>query len=1099
VKQANGQPDENEIAGTHCNLGRGLGNPNGIHKTRRSGDIESPRNAMNKLTVIVMAFAILALGNDRLMADLSDGLVAYYPLNGNANDTSGNGLKGTLFNATFGPGRNGQGLITTGATNSYIEVQPNSLLSPSNAVTVSCWVNVTGFPNSYSCLLYKSAATPTSNGFSDRAYSLWIRSDGGIHFNSTPSGASSQIVCNSPAGGIQITNWFNVVGVVDVANHVMKIYINGNLVASTPYVGSSIETGDFPLRLGGPFVTGGDQCGLNGILDDVRIYNRALSDAEIAQIDYSPPPELIGIQFVQAGPALGSNDEAGVIPQGNFNAVQVNNSAGTQGTTAPLLDSNGNTTGVTLTHASNDGYNSNTSTGNPNGILLHGEDKTGPPGHSSGPGMTSTYTFNNVPNGTYNLIAYIENDYPGVSASITVGSSTYYVVDESTTGTPAFVNASGTDPDNPVTGNYVEFLNVSPSSGNQLAVTYTSIAGGNVTASINGFQLEGTASAPSIVTPLPQSVSIVSGSSETFTVQANGTPPLQYSWYKGGILLATATSASFTLNDAVLASGGTYSVTVSNAFGSASSSTSLLVLSDLGVFSAPSQPTYISVEPRLPNKDSLIVITHGWNWAVYPDISWISDLQEEINTYLTSAGETNWQVEAINWSADANGNFYPNGSYTGISPSPEQAAENGASWGTSLGRQWASQGWKRIHFIAHSAGASLIDAAVQAIVLSGSDNPIQGNPGHIEIQETFLDPYLGVGHARSNLYGISADWADNYFACDDTSLATGGPMQHAYSFDVTWLDPNAVVILNHSIGANGQDIISPIALSSHGWPINFYENTVTAITSGTAGFPLSQEADGWVNALALGDNSVPVILGGTATFAMPDPATADTVSLSTAPYLQSSAGTVTVSESGMLMSSPASVSSNVSEQAAVAAVSASPLSTGSTWISFALTGTSATNVVSFDVNFQPGSSGQGLLSVYWNGAQVGTIDEANTFSGIQQHSYTVTPSGNSQGNILSFRLDDFGSAASVVSITNIQTGFEGYGTTLTLGIKAAGSGQMMLNVTGQLGGQYFIETSNDLSNWSPMAGVSLQSGTSAEVIDPDAGNYMQRFYEAVGP
>jgi uncharacterized protein with GYD domain len=200
----------------------------------------------------------------------------------------------------------------------------------------------------------------------------------------------------------------------------------------------------------------------------------------------------IGIQFVQEGPTLASSQVAGVVPQDNFNPVDVNNSSGTSGTTGDLIDANGNTTGITLTHVSNDGFNTDTDTTTPNGILLHGEDKSGPAGTSSGPGETATYTFNNLTSGTYDLIAYIETDPPssGVEANITIGSTTYYVVDESVqSGTPAFALANNTNADSRVTGNYVEFFDVAPVAG-QIILTNTS-EGDPVSnsAAINGFQL----------------------------------------------------------------------------------------------------------------------------------------------------------------------------------------------------------------------------------------------------------------------------------------------------------------------------------------------------------------------------------------------------------------------------------------------------------------------------------------------------------------------------------------------------------------------------------------------------------------------------------
>ena len=206
----------------------------------------------------------------------------------------------------------------------------------------------------------------------------------------------------------------------------------------------------------------------------------------------------VGVQFVQQGPALTSGQVAGVVPQGNFNAIQVNNSTGTTGTAYSLVDADGNITNTTLYHTSNDGYNSHVSPTTPNGILLFGEDKSGPAGDNQGSNqdMTATYTFSNLMNLDYDVIAYIENDCLGVNAALTVGPVTYYVTDEclgavySSTqyAFPGFSCANNTDPNALVTGNYVEFYGVTPVNG-QITLTNMCIGGGNDTSSINGLQL----------------------------------------------------------------------------------------------------------------------------------------------------------------------------------------------------------------------------------------------------------------------------------------------------------------------------------------------------------------------------------------------------------------------------------------------------------------------------------------------------------------------------------------------------------------------------------------------------------------------------------
>ena len=56
---------------------------------------------MKKVNLILMIFVFLLIIAGNSFADLSDGLVAYYPFNGNADDESGNGNHGTVNGATL--------------------------------------------------------------------------------------------------------------------------------------------------------------------------------------------------------------------------------------------------------------------------------------------------------------------------------------------------------------------------------------------------------------------------------------------------------------------------------------------------------------------------------------------------------------------------------------------------------------------------------------------------------------------------------------------------------------------------------------------------------------------------------------------------------------------------------------------------------------------------------------------------------------------------------------------------------------------------------------------------------------------------------------
>jgi hypothetical protein len=83
--------------------------------------------------------------------------------------------------------------------------------------------------------------------------------------------------------------------------------------------------------------------------------------------------------------------------------------------------------------------------------------------------------------------------------------------------------------------------------------------------------------APSIETE-PSTVLIYNGSSTEFSVDANGTPPLSYQWQLDGTNIPGATSATLNVSDADAATSGSYTVTVKNPLGSATSTVAQLQL-----------------------------------------------------------------------------------------------------------------------------------------------------------------------------------------------------------------------------------------------------------------------------------------------------------------------------------------------------------------------------------------------------------------------------------------------------------------------------------------------------------------------------------------
>lgn len=214
-----------------------------------------------------------------------EGLIAYWNFDegtgGMAYDSSGNNNNGTIYGASWTTGVSGNALRFDGIDD-YVEVPHSDILNPPDAVTVSLWFNETSSSPAYSCLLYKAGEVPTSSGYRDRIYTLWTMSNKKIHFTSTPEGASSQIFYDSPLNSYILNNFSMLTAVVDTANDYMRIYINGVQVQEGSYLGyDTIRSGNYPLRIGNCFKTSSNQYPFSGVIDEVRIYNRALTPNEI--------------------------------------------------------------------------------------------------------------------------------------------------------------------------------------------------------------------------------------------------------------------------------------------------------------------------------------------------------------------------------------------------------------------------------------------------------------------------------------------------------------------------------------------------------------------------------------------------------------------------------------------------------------------------------------------------------------------------------------------------------------------------------------------------------------------------------------------------
>ena len=104
---------------------------------------------------------------------LSQGLVAYYPFDGNVNDLSGNNNNGTIMGgviSTTDPFGNPDKAMQFNGVDGYIEVlNSTSLQSPTSAITLTAWIYIDGFPGLEAIGIVEK--TNSNNSF----WSIWFK------------------------------------------------------------------------------------------------------------------------------------------------------------------------------------------------------------------------------------------------------------------------------------------------------------------------------------------------------------------------------------------------------------------------------------------------------------------------------------------------------------------------------------------------------------------------------------------------------------------------------------------------------------------------------------------------------------------------------------------------------------------------------------------------------------------------------------------------------------------------------------------------------------------------------------------------------------
>ena len=226
----------------------------------------------------------------------TDGLVAYYPFNGNANDESGNGNHGTVNGATLANDQNGNENkayefivdqdASWGSPQQEIEIGFNSSMN-SNFLTLSAWVNPRVKPSPYNDRSH-SIFGRWDGGVSNEIFRFVIGNDNALYFQINDGNNNVE---NYHGGNIPFDSWTHVAAVLNEKN--IKLYVNGQMVSDQLFENNINTTGSSDLTIASMPMSNGTWYFFDGYLDEMGYWNRALTEQEIQKLYTSSTGDIL--------------------------------------------------------------------------------------------------------------------------------------------------------------------------------------------------------------------------------------------------------------------------------------------------------------------------------------------------------------------------------------------------------------------------------------------------------------------------------------------------------------------------------------------------------------------------------------------------------------------------------------------------------------------------------------------------------------------------------------------------------------------------------------------------------------------------------------
>ncbi len=227
---------------------------------------------------VIVIFMLLMICTQSVRSDVTDGLVGWWKLDeaaGNAMDSSGSGNTGTPTGTTIVSGCKRNNCRNFDGNTDLVSIGTAASLAPAS-ISVVLWFKASGAPADYDAPAGKAVNSTWSAGawgffYQSSFLKFWIQD----YVNNIASKAY-------PSDN----NWHHLAGTWDGTT--IKIYVDAVLGGNDVYSGAMSTGGD--LQIGN--ITGTAARGWPGRIDDVRVYNRALSQNEISAIYLTGTPHV---------------------------------------------------------------------------------------------------------------------------------------------------------------------------------------------------------------------------------------------------------------------------------------------------------------------------------------------------------------------------------------------------------------------------------------------------------------------------------------------------------------------------------------------------------------------------------------------------------------------------------------------------------------------------------------------------------------------------------------------------------------------------------------------------------------------------------------